>query len=229
VLAVQVENLRKTYKVGEEDLNALDSISFQVQKGEIVAVVGESGSGKSTLLHILGTLDSPSSGKILIDGKNPFNKNDKEISSFRNIHIGFIFQHNNLLPEFTALENAMMPGLIAGFSEKKVRSKAENLIENVGLSKRKNHFPSQLSGGEQQRVAIARSLINDPVLILADEPSGNLDSKNASHIHDLFKEINLKFQSTILVVTHNKEFSLALPRRIRLRDGLILSDVHSSS
>ncbi len=227
MIAVQVENLRKTYKVGEEDLNALDNISFQILKSEIVAVVGESGSGKSTLLHILGTLDSPSSGKILIDGKNPFDKNDKEISAFRNIHIGFIFQHNNLLPEFTALENIMMPGLIAGFSEKKVRLKGESLIESVGLLKRKNHFPSQLSGGEQQRVAIARSLINDPVLILADEPSGNLDSKNASHIHDLFKEINLKFHSTILVVTHNKEFASALPRRIRLRDGLILSDEQS--
>jgi lipoprotein-releasing system ATP-binding protein len=227
VYAVQVENLRKIYKVGEDNLNALDGISFQIQKGEILAIIGESGSGKSTLLHILGTLDSPSSGKIIIDGKDPFNKNDKSISLFRNLHIGFIFQHNNLLPEFTALENTMMPGLIAGYSEKKIRIKAEELIENVGLLKRKNHFPSQLSGGEQQRVAIARALINDPVLILADEPSGNLDSKNATHIHDLFKEINLKFNSTILVVTHNKEFALALPRRIRLRDGLIISDGQS--
>ncbi|APJ04828.1 lipoprotein ABC transporter ATP-binding protein [Silvanigrella aquatica] len=228
VLAVQVENLKKIYKVGEEDLNALGGVSFQIQKGEIVAVIGESGSGKSTLLHILGTLDSPTSGKILIDGKNPFEKNDKSISSFRNLHIGFIFQHNNLLPEFSALENTMMPGLIAGYSEKNVRQKAEKLLENVGLNKRKNHFPSQLSGGEQQRVAIARALINDPVLILADEPSGNLDSKNANLIHELFKEIKIKFKSTILVVTHNKEFAAALPRRIRLRDGLILSDEHSS-
>ncbi|WP_233231228.1 ABC transporter ATP-binding protein [Silvanigrella aquatica] len=228
MLAVQVENLKKIYKVGEEDLNALGGVSFQIQKGEIVAVIGESGSGKSTLLHILGTLDSPTSGKILIDGKNPFEKNDKSISSFRNLHIGFIFQHNNLLPEFSALENTMMPGLIAGYSEKNVRQKAEKLLENVGLNKRKNHFPSQLSGGEQQRVAIARALINDPVLILADEPSGNLDSKNANLIHELFKEIKIKFKSTILVVTHNKEFAAALPRRIRLRDGLILSDEHSS-
>lgn len=228
MLAVQVENLRKIYRVGEGELNALDGVSFQVKKGEIVAVTGDSGSGKSTLLHILGTLDSPSSGKILIDGKNPFEKNDKLISSFRNIHIGFIFQHNNLLPEFTALENTMMPGLIAGFSEKKVKSKAEYLLENIGLSKRKTHFPSQLSGGEQQRVAIARSLINDPVMILADEPSGNLDSKNAAHIHELFREINFKFQATILVVTHNMEFALSLPRRIRLRDGLILSDEQNS-
>lgn len=127
MLAVQVDNLRKTYKVGEEDLNALGGVTFQVDEGEIVAVVGESGSGKSTLLHILGTLDSPSSGKVLIDGKNPFEKNDKAISSFRNLHIGFIFQHNNLLPEFTALENAMMPGLIAGFPEKKSGKKQSNL------------------------------------------------------------------------------------------------------
>jgi len=224
VFAVQVENLKKIYNFGEQNLNALDGVSFKINKGEIVAIVGESGSGKSTLLHILGTLDSPTSGNILIDGKNPFDKNDKTVSSFRNLHIGFVFQHNNLLPEFNALENIIMPGLIAGIKEKILKDKAENLLESVGLLKRKNHFPSQLSGGEQQRVAIARALINDPVLILADEPSGNLDSKNASLIHDVFKVINQKFGSTILVVTHNVEFAEALPRRIRLRDGLIISD-----
>lgn len=224
MLAVQVENLKKIYNFGEQNLNALDGISFKVNKGEIVAIIGESGSGKSTLLHILGTLDSPTSGKILIDGKNPFDSNDKTISSFRNLHIGFIFQHNNLLPEFNAIENIIMPGLIAGHSEKKLRIKAENLLESVGLLKRKSHFPSQLSGGEQQRVAIARALINDPILVLADEPSGNLDSKNATLIHEVFKEINHKFGSTVLVVTHNTEFAEALPRRIRLRDGLIISD-----
>ena len=224
MFAVQVENLKKIYNFGEQNLNALDGVSFKINKGEIVAIVGESGSGKSTLLHILGTLDSPTSGNILIDGKNPFDKNDKTVSSFRNLHIGFVFQHNNLLPEFNALENIIMPGLIAGIKEKILKDKAENLLESVGLLKRKNHFPSQLSGGEQQRVAIARALINDPVLILADEPSGNLDSKNASLIHDVFKVINQKFGSTILVVTHNVEFAEALPRRIRLRDGLIISD-----
>lgn len=228
MLAVEIKNLKKVYQFGEQEINALNGINFTVEKGEIAAVVGESGSGKSTLLHILGTLDSPSSGDILIDGKNPFTKNDKTVSSFRNLHIGFIFQHNNLLPEFNALENIMMPGLIAGIQEKKLRIKAEGLIEAVGLTKRIKHFPSQLSGGEQQRVAIARALINDPVLVLADEPSGNLDSKNAFLIHDLFKEINTKYQSTILVVTHNNEFAESLPRRIRLRDGLVLSDERNS-
>lgn len=228
MLAVEIHNLKKVYQFGEQEINALNGINFTVEKGEIAAVVGESGSGKSTLLHILGTLDSPSSGDILIDGKNPFTKNDKTVSSFRNLHIGFIFQHNNLLPEFNALENIMMPGLIAGIQEKKLRIKAEGLIEAVGLTKRIKHFPSQLSGGEQQRVAIARALINDPVLVLADEPSGNLDSKNAFLIHDLFKEINSKYQSTILVVTHNNEFAESLPRRIRLRDGLVLSDERNS-
>ncbi|RDB35262.1 ABC transporter ATP-binding protein [Spirobacillus cienkowskii] len=224
MIAIQVQNLKKTYKVGGEDLHALNNISFQVFKGEVVAVVGESGSGKSTLLHILGTLDSPTSGVIKIDNKNPFEKNDKSISVFRNLHIGFIFQHNNLLQEFTALENVMMPGLIAGRSTKDTQNKARLLLENVGLLKRQDHFPNQLSGGEQQRVAIARSLINDPVLILADEPSGNLDSKNAALIHNLFQEINQKFKTTIIVVTHNKEFAATLPRRIQLRDGNILSD-----
>ncbi|KAB8028627.1 ATP-binding cassette domain-containing protein [Fluviispira multicolorata] len=227
-MAVQVDNLHKTYKVGEGILNALAGISFKINRGEVVAVVGESGSGKSTLLHILGTLDSPSSGKILIDGKNPFEKRDKSVSTFRNLHIGFVFQHNNLLPEFNALENTMMPGLIAGFPEKTVKEKAKILLKKVGLTKRELHFPSQLSGGEQQRVAIARSLINDPILLLADEPSGNLDSKNASHIHELFQEINQSLKSTVLVVTHNKEFAASLPRRIRLRDGHILSDEQNS-
>ncbi|WGL61157.1 ABC transporter ATP-binding protein [Pigmentibacter sp. JX0631] len=224
MLAVEVKQLKKVYQFGEQEINALNGINFAVKKGEIVAVTGESGSGKSTLLHILGTLDSPSSGEIFVDYKNPFSKNDKLVSSFRNLHIGFIFQHNNLLPEFNALENVMMPGLIAGKKNKIVKEKAENLLETVGLTKRLKHYPGQLSGGEQQRVAIARALINDPVLVLADEPSGNLDSKNAYLIHDLFKEINKKYQSTILVVTHNNEFADSLPRRIRLRDGIVLSD-----
>lgn len=224
MFAVEINNLRKVYQFGEQEINALNGIHFTVQKGEIAAIIGESGSGKSTLLHILGTLDSPTSGDILIDGKNPFTKNDQAQSSFRNLHIGFIFQHNNLLPEFNALENVMMPGLIAGKNENVTKNKASELIETVGLAKRIKHYPSQLSGGEQQRVAIARALINDPVLVLADEPSGNLDSKNAFLIHNLFREINQKFQSTILVVTHNSEFAESLPRRIRLRDGIVLSD-----
>ena len=221
MLAVEVKNLKKTYQVGEVCLHALNGISFDVQKGECLALVGASGSGKSTLLHLLGALDTPTSGTILIDGKNPFSGCDKDISRFRSLHVGFVFQHNNLLPEFNAIENIMMPALIANISKKAAYEKAETLLERVKLSQRKLHFPSQLSGGEQQRVAIARALMNDPVLILADEPSGNLDSKNASVIHDLFQEINQTLKSTILIVTHNKNFASSLPRQITLRDGQI--------
>lgn len=224
MIAVEVKNLKKTYKLGEITISALADVSFQIQKGECVGVTGESGSGKSTLLHILGTLDSPTSGYISIGDKNPFVGTDREISRFRNLHVGFVFQNNNLLAEFNALENVMMPGLIAGFSVKDVKEKAQDLLERVQLSKRMLHFPSQLSGGEQQRVAIARALINDPLLVLADEPSGNLDSQNAQRIHDLFREINDTLHSTILIVTHNQEFAATLPRKIHLRDGAILSD-----
>ncbi len=222
--ALIVENLKKNYQMGEIQVTALKGISFQVEQGECVALTGASGSGKSTLLHILGTLDSPTSGHILVDGKNPFQGNDTEMSQFRNRHIGFVFQHNNLLPEFTALENVMMPALIANKNEKEAKKDAETMLERVSLSHRKNHFPSQLSGGEQQRVAIARALINQPVLILADEPSGNLDSKNAEKIHELFKQINKNFNTTILIVTHNTTFANSLPRQIHLKDGQIYSD-----
>ena len=224
MIAVDIIDLKKTYLVGEVPLHALNGISFQIKKGECVAIVGESGSGKSTLLHILGTLDSPTSGNVTIGGKNPFIGNDKEISKFRSHHVGFVFQHNNLLPEFNALENIMMPALIANTPKKEVKEKAEELLERVKLTKRSKHFPSQLSGGEQQRVAIARALINNPILILADEPSGNLDTKNAENIHELFQEINTTLKSTILIVTHNKGFASTLPRQICLRDGQIFSD-----
>lgn len=227
MFAVEVKSLKKIYQMGEVVLQALAGVSFQIEQGECVAVVGESGSGKSTLLHILGTLDSPDSGDVLIAGKNPFLGTDKQISQFRNLHLGFVFQQKNLLAEFTALENVMMPGLIAGLPTKKVKEKAEELLDRVQLSKRKAHFPSQLSGGEQQRVAIARALINDPVLLLADEPSGNLDSKNAHLIHNLFQEINETLKTTVLIVTHNQEFASTLKRKIQMRDGSILSDLHS--
>ena len=223
MIAVDVSNLKKSYQMGTVTLNALNGISFQIKKGECVALVGESGSGKSTLLHILGTLDNPTSGTVLIGGKNPFEGNDKKMSLFRSLHVGFVFQHNNLLPEFNALENIMMPALIANVSKKIATEKANELIECVKLTKRALHFPSQLSGGEQQRIAIARALINNPVLILADEPSGNLDSKNAAVIHDLFQEINEKFKSTILIVTHNKKFASQLNRQISLQDGQIVA------
>ncbi|MEY2987412.1 MAG: hypothetical protein RJB13_933 [Pseudomonadota bacterium] len=223
-IAVSVHELKKKYTMGEIELMALSGVSFQIEAGESVAIVGESGSGKSTLLHILGALDSPTSGQVVIGGLDPFVGSDLQVSAFRNRHVGFVFQHNNLLPEFSALENVVMPGLIAGFSEGEVRKRAQALLERVGLGKRQQHFPGQLSGGEQQRVAIARALINEPVLLLADEPSGNLDSKNAANIHSLFAEINRELRTTLIVVTHNQDFAQSLPRRLEMRDGEIVSD-----
>jgi ABC-type lipoprotein export system ATPase subunit len=222
--AVEVKNLKKSYPMAGGSLPVLGGVSFKVAPGELVGVVGESGSGKSTLLHLLGVLDTPTSGEVLIGGRNPFLGSDGMASHFRNKHIGFVFQHNNLLPEFTALENVMMPGLIGGGQESPLRKKARDLLDAVGLSHRFDHFPGMMSGGEQQRTAIARALINDPVLLLADEPSGNLDSQNAAKVHSLFAELNRFSNTTILVVTHNLEFANALPRRLEMRDGLIRRD-----
>lgn len=225
--AVRVRNLKKSYPMAGGLLPVLRGVSFDVAQGELVAVVGESGSGKSTLLHLLGALDTPTSGEVEVGGINPFKGSDAAVSHFRNRHIGFVFQHNNLLPEFTCLENVMMPGLIAGGSDKALRAKAALLLESVGLTHRATHFPGMMSGGEQQRTAIARALINDPVLLLADEPSGNLDSQNASKVHALFGELNARMKTTILVVTHNVDFAHALPRRLEMRDGEIIGDVKS--
>ncbi|NBX18142.1 MAG: ABC transporter ATP-binding protein [Proteobacteria bacterium] len=222
--AVEISDLQKIYPMGELQLEALAGVSFTVAAGECLAIVGESGSGKSTLLHIVGALDSPTKGQVRVGGMNPFTGSDREVSHFRNRHIGFVFQHNNLLPEFSALENVVMPGLIAGGEPEATGKRATALLERVGLGKRLGHFPGQLSGGEQQRVAIARALINQPVLVLADEPSGNLDSRNAANIHQLFAEINRELKTTLLVVTHNQEFAHSLPRRIEMRDGRIIGD-----
>lgn len=222
--AVEVTDLQKIYPMGELQLEALAGVSFSILTGECVAIVGESGSGKSTLLHIVGALDSPTLGQVRVGGLDPFQGSDREVSHFRNRHIGFVFQHNNLLPEFSALENVVMPGLIAGGRPDVVYKRAEGLLERVGLAKRFGHYPGQLSGGEQQRVAIARALINQPVLLLADEPSGNLDSRNAANIHQLFAEINRELGTTLMVVTHNQEFAHSLPRRIEMRDGRIIGD-----
>jgi len=222
--AVEVSDLHKIYQMGELQLEALSGVTFSVAAGESVAIVGESGSGKSTLLHIVGALDSPTSGHIRVGGLDPFQGHDREVSFFRNRHIGFVFQHNNLLPEFSALENVLMPGLIAGQKYEVTHARAISLLERVGLGARLSHYPGQLSGGEQQRVAIARALINQPVLLLADEPSGNLDSRNAANIHALFAEINRDFRTTVMVVTHHHEFAHSLPRQIEMRDGKIVSD-----
>jgi lipoprotein-releasing system ATP-binding protein len=221
-VAVDVESLWKIFPVGDGKVEALRGVSFRVMRGEAIALVGESGSGKSTLLHILGALDSPTSGRVRIGGFDPFSGEDAVVSRFRNAHVGFVFQHNNLLQEFTALENVMMPALIHGQKESVVRMRAQKLIERVGMGHRSAHFPGQLSGGEQQRIAIARALVNNPVLLLADEPSGNLDSVNAAKIHALLVEMNKDFGTTLVIVTHNVAFAKTLPRVMEFRDGSIV-------
>jgi lipoprotein-releasing system ATP-binding protein len=203
-------------------LNVLKSVDLQVAKGEIVAIVGASGAGKSTLLHILGTLDNPDAGKVLIHDKDVFAQSSRSLAAFRNSSIGFVFQFHNLLPEFTALENILIPGLIGGKDPKDVRKRAENLMDMLGITHRKEHKPSELSGGEQQRTAVARALINSPDLILADEPSGNLDSKNAIELHNLFFQLRKDLTQTFIIVTHNTDLSMMADRRVEIRDGMIV-------
>ena len=214
---LKAEGLKKSYG----SLQVLKGIDIQVNKGEIVAIVGASGAGKSTLLHILGTLDKPDSGKLEMNGENVFTKNASELSAFRNRSIGFIFQFHNLLPEFSAIENVMMPGLIRKLDEKRVRSKAVELLTLLGLASRIDHKPSELSGGEQQRAAVARALINSPTIILADEPSGNLDSKTALELHQLFFQLRKELDQTFVIVTHNAELATMADRRIELADGMV--------
>src|SRR5687768_7246872 len=204
-------------------LKVLKNIDLHVTKGEIVAIVGASGAGKSTLLHILGTLDFPEHGKVFIGDTDVFAQSAKELAAFRNQSIGFVFQFHNLLPEFTAMENVSIPGLIGGKPEKEVKKKALELLDMLGLSARRDHKPSELSGGEQQRTAVARALINSPALILADEPSGNLDSKNALELHNLFFKLRKDLQQTFVIVTHNGELSTMADRRMEIRDGQILN------
>ncbi len=203
-------------------LKVLKGVDLQVDKGEVVAIVGASGAGKSTLLHILGTLDSPDHGQVLIDGKDLFANGTNDLAHFRNKNIGFVFQFHNLLPEFSALENIMIPGLIAGANEKALRSRAMDLLSLLGLSDRFDHKPSEMSGGEQQRTAVARALINSPSLVFADEPSGNLDSQNASELHQLFFKLKKELGHTIVIVTHNMEFASMADRKLEMKDGIII-------
>jgi lipoprotein-releasing system ATP-binding protein len=203
-------------------LQVLKNVELEIAKGEVVAIVGASGAGKSTLLHILGTLDTPDSGQVYINGMNVFSRTSKTLAGFRNKSIGFVFQFHNLLPEFTAFENVLIPGIISGGDEKKISEKANKLLTMLGLSDRMDHKPSQLSGGEQQRTAVARALINSPDLILADEPSGNLDSKNAIELHNLFFKLRQELNQTFVIVTHNNDLSQMADRRIELRDGTIV-------
>ncbi|GAB3898748.1 ABC transporter ATP-binding protein [Larkinella knui] len=206
------------------DLPVLKGINLSIQAGEIVSIVGASGAGKSTLLHILGTLDRPDSGQVTLADQPVFGLTEKELARFRNEKIGFVFQFHNLLAEFTALENVCLPGYIAGNEDKKVQAKAEELLNILGVGDRKHHLPSQLSGGEQQRTAVARALINNPAIIFADEPSGNLDSHNAEELHKLFFRLRDELGQTFVIVTHNDLLANMADRRLTIRDGLILND-----
>lgn len=217
---LRLTNIKKSYGIsGTERLEVLKGIDLQVSKGEIVAIVGQSGAGKSTLLHIIGTLDRPDSGTYEFNGSEVMNLNDKKISEFRNKEIGFIFQFHHLLPEFTAIENVMIASMIGGRDGK---SAAESMLTEVGLKGRMNHKPSELSGGESQRVAIARALVNSPGLILADEPTGNLDSENSEAIMELIFELRKKLGKTFIIVTHNDSFASRCDRVISLQDGRVI-------
>lgn len=215
---LKAEGILKAYG----SLPVLKGIELHIREGEIVSIVGASGAGKSTLLHILGTLDSPDSGSILLNNTKVFALGQEQLAAFRNREIGFIFQFHNLLPEFTALENVMIPGLIGGRKQSQVRKRAVELLKLLGLSERKDHKPSELSGGEQQRVSVARALINDPSIIFADEPSGNLDSKNANELHQLFFDLRKEFNQTFVLVTHNTELADMADRKLEIADGVIV-------
>lgn len=204
------------------ELDVLKGVDLKVDKNEIVSIVGASGAGKTTLLQIIGTLEKSDSGSIFFEGKDIGQMNQNELSIFRNQNIGFVFQFHNLLPEFTALENVCIPGFIAKRKKKNVEEKAMDLLVKLGLESRLHHKPNQLSGGEQQRVSVARSLINDPMLILADEPSGNLDSKNAESLHEIFFELRNQYHQTFIIVTHNQKLADLADRKLTMSDGIIL-------
>jgi lipoprotein-releasing system ATP-binding protein len=218
---ISLKDVHKTYHIESQQVPALRGVSLQVRKGQIVSVSGRSGSGKSTLLHVIGTLDTPSSGFVSLNGKDVSNLSDQAASSFRNLTVGFVFQMNNLLPEFSAIENVMMPGLIAGQSGVALRDKAEKLLKAVDLGHRIRHRPAELSGGEQQRVAIARALIMDPPILLADEPTGNLDKKSGDLVEGLLMELGRRSQVTMLLVTHDAELAKRLPFQVVMEDGNI--------
>jgi lipoprotein-releasing system ATP-binding protein len=210
-------NIQKYYG----DLWVLKGVDIQVKKGEVVSIVGPSGCGKSTLLHILGTLAAPDQGDITLEGQVVSTLRGKQLASFRNRHIGFVFQFHHLLPEFTALENTCIPGWIAGRKKMEVEERAVGLLESLGVGGRKENKPGALSGGEQQRVAVARALINQPDIIFADEPSGNLDSDNARELHELFFNLRQKFNQTFLIVTHNEDLAQKSDRVLHMKDGRI--------
>jgi len=214
---LQASGIHKSYS----NLEILKGVDFNVNKGEIVTIVGASGAGKSTLLHIVGTLDKADKGEVIINRTNVSKLSQSALSAFRNTHIGFIFQFHHLLPEFTALENICIPAFIAKKSKKEAEARAHELLTMLGLEKRSGHKPNELSGGEQQRVAVARALVNNPSVILADEPSGNLDSQNAQSLHALFRDLRDRFSQTFIIVTHNEELADMADRKVTMKDGQI--------
>ena len=213
---IEGNNISKNYGM----VKVLDTVNFSIAKGEIVSIVGPSGAGKSTLLHIIGTLEPPDKGIVTLDGQDAFQLNARQLAGFRNEKIGFIFQFHHLMPEFTALENVMMPALIAKRSKsKKLEERARYLLDILHLGRRASHNPAQMSGGEQQRVAVARALMNEPSVVLADEPSGNLDSGNAEELHNLFFKLRKELGSTFIIVTHNEDLANMSDRQLLLHDG----------
>ncbi len=215
---IKAENIHKSYG----DLQVLKGVELQINKGEIISIVGASGAGKSTLLHIIGTLDKPNEGKVEINDIDTSVLKDKELSLFRNKNIGFVFQFHHLLPEFTALENVCIPAFINRASKKEAEQKAMELLKILGVDERANHKPSELSGGEQQRVAVCRALMNNPAVILADEPSGNLDSASAKELHSLFFKLRDELNQTFVIVTHNEELANMADRKLIMKDGKII-------
>lgn len=222
---IKAHKIVKTYG----DLQVLKGVNLEIKHGEVVSIVGDSGAGKTTLLQILGTLDKATSGSLHINGIDINKLSKNELSAFRNKEIGFIFQFHHLLPEFTALENVCIPGFIGGMGRKEAAERASVLLQRLGLSERKEHKPGQLSGGEQQRVAVARALMNEPAVIFADEPSGNLDSKNASQLHNLFFELRKEFNQTFVIVTHNKDLAQMADRTLTMVDGKFAAPVQKTT
>ncbi|MBI4618837.1 MAG: ABC transporter ATP-binding protein [Desulfobacterales bacterium] len=226
-VSIRARNLYKTFESNNKTVEVLKGIDLDIKKGDMLSIVGASGVGKSTLLHILGAIERPTSGNVFYDTEDLFLMDDKKLAGFRNRTIGFIFQFHHLLPEFNAIENTMMPALIRGIKKKDACIEAENILQKVGLKDRITHKPGELSGGEQQRVAIARALILKPEVILADEPTGNLDTKTGDSVQDLLINLNRELKITLVVVTHNNRLADKMPRRVSLLDGMIVSDVLS--
>ncbi len=216
---LSAKNIQKKYG----QLQVLKGVDIDIKKGEIISIVGSSGAGKSTLLHILGTLDKPDAGEIILNNERVDKLSGKKLAAFRNTEIGFVFQFHHLLPEFTALENVCIPGWIAGRKKREVQSRAKELLQVLGLEDRLENKPQQLSGGEQQRVAVARALINNPSIVMADEPTGNLDSANAKDLHQLFIDLRRQFNQTFLIVTHNEELAQMSDRIVHMKDGKIIN------